>query len=723
MPGDQGSEDCVEMSINATLKELQTDELRLTVDTFNQMQEVGLEDCLLHPQIVVFGDQSAEKSSVLEALTEIPFPRNDHFCTRFATEIHPRQKAQFRVKAKIIPNSDRALDEQKRLRNFSVSITDLKDLAVVTSAAVKAMGIATSEEESGSPFSRDILRVEVDGPDKPHLTLVDIPGLIQAPTKGVFRADIALVSKITECYLGHRDTISPVVISSNNPAACQPILEKIQELRPSGGQTLGVITKPDTLSKGSGSEKKFLQLARNEDVFFELGWHVIKNRSFEERNFSVHEQDISEMEFFRASNFGTLPKEAVGIHALRLRLGQLVVEQMGEIMPYLQECIENAIEDAQGILESGGNPKYLRDDCLAYLKQVSMDYNEIVKAGLQGNYRNDFFKLDIGASSSPDSDRTFVRLRAAVQCANQTFDANLKTWGHKYTFDLSESQDLVTVPGGSKVLSKETSMAWISRELSKSRGSEPFSNFIPHVVAELFWKQSEAWEGLSHEHVEHSSQLCQKFLSEVLGHVFPHEAKSRIWSTDFMDAMKKRSDKALGELEKIVRDKKSYPVSYSHYYIEKIQSRLDAGTETLDHSILLLPDSYPQPLRSHGERPARISDKGEVNKVHKASTPTSSPYMELVNCEEALDSLLAIYKVQREVFVVNVTTQVIERHIMRGLETILSPTVVDQMYLEISDIVSEPEIIQKVKLFVLNRINKLEDGYNILDDIFGGIDA
>ncbi|KAM0813129.1 putative GED domain-containing protein [Seiridium cardinale] len=641
MPEDQGSEDYAEMSINATLKELQTDELRLTVDTFNQMQE----------------------------------------------------KAQFRVNVKIIPNSDRAFDEQKRLRKFSVSITDLKDLAAITSAAMKAMGIATN-----------ILRVEIDGPDKSHLTLIDIPGLIQAPTKGVFRAHIALVSKITECYLGHRDTISPVVISANNPAACQPILEKIQELRPSGGQTLGVITKPDTLSKGSGSEKKFLQLARNEDVFFELGWHVIKNRSFEERNFSLDEQDISEMEFFRASNFGTLPKEAVGIHALRLRLGQLVVEQMGEIMPYLQECIENAIEDAQGILESGGNPKYLRDDCLAYLKQVSMDYNEIVKAGLQGNYRNDFFKLDTGASSSPDSDRTFVRLRAAVQCANQTFDANLKTWGHKYTFDLSESQDLVTVPGGSKVLSKETSMAWISRELSKSRDSEPFGNFIPHVVAELFWKQSEAWEGLAHEHVEHSSQLCQKFLSEVLGHIFPHEAKSRIWSTDFMDAMKKRSDKALGELEKIVRDKKSYP-------------------KTLDHSILLLPGSYPQPLRSHGERPARISDKGEVNKVHKASTPTSSPYMELVNCEEALDSLLAIYKVQREVFVVNVTTQVIERHIMRGLETILSPTVVDQMYLEISDIVSEPEIIQKVKLFVLNRINKLEDGYNILDDIFGGIDA
>ncbi|KAK6071365.1 dynamin family protein [Seiridium cupressi] len=636
MSENQGSEKCAEMSISATLKELQTDQLRLTVDTFNQMQEAGLEYYLHHPQIVVFGDQSAGKSSVLEALTAIPFPRNDNFCTRFATEIHLCQKAQFRVNVKIIPNSDRALDEQKRLRKFSVSTTDLKDLAVITSAAMKAMGIATSEEESGSPFSRDILRVEIDGPDKPHLTLVDIPGLIQAPTNGVSRADIALVSKITECYLRHRDTIPLVVISANNPAACQPILEKIQELRLSGGQTLGAITKPDTLSKGSRSEKRFLQLTRNEDVFFELGWHVIKNRSFEERNFSLDGRNISKMAFFRASSFGALPKEAVGINALRARFGQLVFKEIGKTIPHLQDDVDIAVEDAHMILRSDGSPKYLRDDCITHSKQVSMDYNEIVKAGLQGNYRNDFFKLDTGASSSPDSDRTFVRLRAAVQCAHQTFDANLKTRG--------------------------------------------------------------------------------------TSHVFPCGAESRIRSTVFMDAMKRRSDKALNEL-KIIRDKKVYSVSYSRYCTEKIQRRLDAETETLDHSISLLPDSYPQPARSQGEHPAGISDKGEVNKACKASMLASSPYMELVNYEEALDSLLAIYKVQREIFVANVTTQVIERHIMRGLETILSPTVVDQIYLKISDIVSEPEIIQKVKRFVLKRINKLEDGWIILDDIFGGIDA
>lgn len=63
-----------------------------------------------------------------------------------------------------------------------------------------------------------------------------------------------------------------------NDAVNQPIL-----------RTLGIITKPDRLSAGSGSESKFLELARNKDVFFKLGWHVLKNRSFEEADSSLEE--------------------------------------------------------------------------------------------------------------------------------------------------------------------------------------------------------------------------------------------------------------------------------------------------------------------------------------------------------------------------------------------------------------------------------------------------
>lgn len=39
------------------------------------------------PQLVVVGDQSSGKSSVLEGLTKLKSPRNTGLCTRFATQI------------------------------------------------------------------------------------------------------------------------------------------------------------------------------------------------------------------------------------------------------------------------------------------------------------------------------------------------------------------------------------------------------------------------------------------------------------------------------------------------------------------------------------------------------------------------------------------------------------------------------------------------------------
>ena len=55
------------------------------------------------------GDQSTGKSSVLQAVTEVPFPINDKMCTRFATEIvHKRTSVDqgTTVKFEIIPGSE-----------------------------------------------------------------------------------------------------------------------------------------------------------------------------------------------------------------------------------------------------------------------------------------------------------------------------------------------------------------------------------------------------------------------------------------------------------------------------------------------------------------------------------------------------------------------------------------------------------------------------------------
>jgi GTPase SAR1 family protein len=64
------------------------------------------------PQLVVVGDQSSGKSSVLEALTKLPFPRESGLCTRFATQIIFRRSQETHVSVSVIP-ADNATEKHK----------------------------------------------------------------------------------------------------------------------------------------------------------------------------------------------------------------------------------------------------------------------------------------------------------------------------------------------------------------------------------------------------------------------------------------------------------------------------------------------------------------------------------------------------------------------------------------------------------------------------------
>lgn len=221
------------VSTNLSLENLQTDEQRRVLDTVSQVRKCGLDSVLSLPQIVVCGDQSAGKSSVLEALTEIPFPRNDNLCTRFATEISLRRDLEHRLAIRIIPDSTRPYDEQETIKKYSESITNFKDLPAVMDNAMKVMGISEAAGTQ-SAFAKDTLSIEIQGPDRPQLTLVDIPGLIQSSTKGVSEADVAVVAEITDSYIKQPRTICLAVVSATNDAANQPILQHVRKFDPSG---------------------------------------------------------------------------------------------------------------------------------------------------------------------------------------------------------------------------------------------------------------------------------------------------------------------------------------------------------------------------------------------------------------------------------------------------------------------------------------------------------
>lgn len=77
-------------------------------------------------------------------------------------------------------------------------------------------------------------------------------------------------------------------------------------------------------------------------------------------------------------------------------------------------------------------------------------------------------------------------------------------------------------------------------------------------------------------------------------------------------------------------------------------------------------------------------------------------------------------QVSQKTFIANITTQVIERHIVRGLETIFSPVAVNKFSdAEAEAVASEPVSAKRQREFLIDRIERLEAGYRILRGFTG----
>ncbi|KAH7012256.1 interferon-induced GTP-binding protein Mx [Microdochium trichocladiopsis] len=722
---------------------LQTDEQRKVLDAITDLRKCGLDSILSLPDIVVCGDQSAGKSSVLEALTEIPFPRNDNLCTRFATEISLRRAVADSLTVKVVPDSARPEKDQIRIKEFSECITDISDLPIVIDAATRVMDITTDRDDNAqaadarkSAFSKDTLSIEISGPSRPQLTVIDIPGLIQSSTRGVSEEDVVTVTEITDRYIKQPRTICLAVISATNDAANQSILRRVRNFDPAGKRTLGVITKPDQLPAGSGTESKFLELAQNKDVFFSLGWHVIRNRRFDEKNFTFHERNTAEAHFFQASNFNVLPSDMVGIAALRERLSLLLFQHVRAELPQLNAELERALAKDLGQLKTLGDSRQTPSACRIYLTQFSIECQEICKSAINGNYEHDYFKTsddDIDEEFSLEDETTIARLRAVIQHINHNFSQTIRKKGYKYHLeapgegakqvDSMSLGEFLSKSNSPKRLSRTESVAWVKKLLQRSRGRELMGNVNPYLIGELFWDQCRPWEHLAKDHVHSISQLCEKFWANLLKHRAPQDIRSRIWARMVHKQLQLRKSAASQELGKLLEDLRGFPINYNHYYTDMIQRRRQ---ERLEKNLgVFMPAAFPHQSYekcSRGSHYEKYVPELDMNRVVQAVMKSNATTidMDTFSIEEALDCMRAIYKVQYKTFVANVTTQVIERHLVRGLENIVSPLVVVKMSdSEVEAIALEQTTTKQQRIMLVSRVRILEEGRAIFQELIG----
>jgi hypothetical protein len=412
------------------------------------------------------------------------------------------------------------------------------------------------------------------------------------------------------------------VIPATSDHATQPIIKKARHYDPQGERTLGIITKPDRL-EGAGMKKQFLDLAQNKDPFFKLGWHVLKNRSYEERGCTLAERKESEKRYFEESIFHQLPADTVGIDALRRRLSLLLFDHIKHELPQLRRDLEAALENTEADLSVLGKPRSFAAECKDYLAQLSLDYYEVCKAAVDGHYEGEYFHNRVDRTFDPDSSNTIARLRAVVQHKNTEFYNRVRNNGGKYRFDFGPQ---ATRAGSADrpVMDKTKALQWVREGLMRTRGKELIGNYNPLLVGELFWEQSSPWEMLARDYIEEMAHICEKFLDSLLEAKCPADVKTRVWASAFLDTLKERRSAAARELGLIMEDVKSFPMNYDKVYVDDIRKRRSER-----QSAALVAIETAANIKDYFERVV-----GQWNAD-----------MELFSCEEALDCVFAIYEV------------------------------------------------------------------------------
>ena len=101
-----------------TLSRLCSEDQLELLDSVDQLRLQGINNYVSLPQIIVCGDQSSGKNSVLEAISGVSFPVSSNLYTRFPTKLILRRTPTISASVSIVPHDSRSESEQLSLRGF-----------------------------------------------------------------------------------------------------------------------------------------------------------------------------------------------------------------------------------------------------------------------------------------------------------------------------------------------------------------------------------------------------------------------------------------------------------------------------------------------------------------------------------------------------------------------------------------------------------------------------
>src|SRR5690606_22708297 len=133
--------------------------------------------------------------------------------------------------------------------------------------------------------------------------------------------DIEMVKRMVERYIRDDRTIILAVLPCNIDMATQEILTLAEQYDPSGERTLGILTKPDLVVEAS-AKQAVCNIVLGKRKQLTLGYYVVRSRGADQTDAEFARRE----EMFNEAPWNKLPRDRVGVQALKERLAELLSE-------------------------------------------------------------------------------------------------------------------------------------------------------------------------------------------------------------------------------------------------------------------------------------------------------------------------------------------------------------------------------------------------------------